>query len=281
MSGYRTAANIVTIFFPAVTFAGSSPSHKYKSVRSLLNYNLIFYQMKSISFFLVSFLLSLSAVAQTAIRDANAEVRPAKNFHAIRVSSGIELILVQGNEEALAVSAVNDEHRKNIKTVVDDGVLKISYDNSVWKKNQGNRKLKAYVSAIKIDDIHVSSGASVKIDGRLRSPELGIDVTSGANFKGEINADRLVVDQSSGSVVDISGAAGTLKVEGSSGSVFNGYELAVENGEADISSGGLIHVTVNKELSAEASSGGAISYKGKGVIRNIKTGSGGSVQKKG
>ncbi|HTE26537.1 head GIN domain-containing protein [Flavitalea sp.] len=236
--------------------------------------------MKSLSLFLFGFLFAFTTFAQTAIKDANAEVRPAKNFHAVRVSSGIELILVQGNEEALAVSAVNEEHRKNIKTVVDDGVLKITYDNSVWRKNQGNRKLKAYVSAVKIDDIHVSSGATVKIDGKLKSPELGIDVSSGANFKGEINADRLVVDQSSGSVVDISGAAGILKVEGSSGSVFNGYDLTVENGEADISSGGLIHVTVNKELSAEASSGGSISYKGNGVIRNIKTGSGGSVQKK-
>jgi hypothetical protein len=236
--------------------------------------------MKSISFFLFGFLLAFCATAQTAIKDANAEVRPARNFHAIRVSSGIELVLVQGNEEALAVSAVNEEHRKNIKTEVNDGVLKISYDNSVWKKNQGNRKLKAYVSAIKIDDIHISSGASVKIDGNLKSPELGIDVSSGATFKGEINSDRVVVDQSSGSVVDISGVAGMLKVEGSSGSVFNGYDLTVENSEADSSSGGLIHLTVNKELSAEASSGGSISFKGNGVIRNIKTGSGGSVQKK-
>jgi hypothetical protein len=237
--------------------------------------------MKSISILLFGFLLTMSATAQTSIKDANAEVRPAKNFHAIRVSSGIELILVQGNEEALAVSAVNEEHRKNIKTVVEDGVLKISYDNSVWKKNQGNRKLKAYVSAIKIDDIHASSGSSVKIDGNLKSAELGIDVSSGATFKGEINSDRLVVDQSSGSVVDISGATGMLKVEGSSGSVFNGYDLKAENGEADSSSGGLIHLTINKELSADASSGGSISYKGNGVIRNIKTGSGGSVQKKG
>ncbi|RYZ27191.1 MAG: DUF2807 domain-containing protein [Sphingobacteriales bacterium] len=199
---------------------------------------------------------------------------------AIRVSSGIELILVQGNEEGLAVSAVSEEHRNNIKTSVEGGILKISYDNSVFKKNQGNRKLKAYVSAIKIDDIHISSGASVRIDGSLKSAELGIDVSSGASFKGEINSDRLVVDQSSGSVVDVSGVTGMLKVEGSSGSVFNGYDLTAENGDADISSGGLIHLTVNKELSAEASSGGAISYKGKGVIRNIKTGSGGSISRK-
>jgi len=236
--------------------------------------------MKTISLFTIGFLLSFAVNAQTAIRDANAEVRPAKSFHAIRVSSGIELTLVQGNEEALAVSAANEELRNNIKTVVEDGVLKISYDTKVWKKSQQNRKLKAYVSAIKIDDIHVSSGASVKINGLVKSSNLGIDVSSGAVFNGEIDVDQLVVDQSSGSVVNVSGAAGTLKVEGSSGSIFKGYDLVAENGEADVSSGSNVELTINKELSAEASSGGSISYKGKGVIRNLKTGSGGSVSKK-
>ena len=236
--------------------------------------------MKRIMLAFIGFVLAFSAAAQISIKDANAEVRTAKNFHAIRVSSGIELMLVQGKEEAVAVSAVSDEYRNNIKTVVEDGVLKIQYDNKGWKSNRGDKKLKAYVSAINIDDIHVSSGASVKIEGNLKSSGLGIDVSSGASFKGDVRADQLVVDQSSGSVVDISGTAGKLKIDGSSGSVFNGYDLIVENGEADISSGGLIHITINKELSAEASSGGSISYKGKGVIRDIKTSSGGNVSKK-
>lgn len=236
--------------------------------------------MKTFSLLTIGFLIMFAANAQTAIKDANAEVRTAKNFHAIRVSSGIELTLVQGSEEALAVSAINEEHRNNIKTVVEDGVLKITYDTKVWKKNQGNRRLKAYVSAIRIDDIHVSSGASVKINGSVKSSNLGIDVSSGATFNGEINVDKVVIDQSSGSVVDISGAAGTLKIEGSSGSLFKGYDLIAENGEADVSSGSNVELTINKELSAEASSGGSISYKGKGVIRNLKTGSGGSVSKR-
>jgi putative autotransporter adhesin-like protein len=236
--------------------------------------------MKRLLFLLIPVVFVFSSNAQTAIKDANAEVRPAKNFHAIKVSSGIELILVQGTEEALAVSANTPEYRNNIKTSVENGVLRITYDNSVWKK-QNNRRLKAYVSAIKIDDIDVSSGASVKVDGKVKSENLGIDVSSGATFKGEIDVTKVVVDQSSGSVVDISGVAGSIKVDGSSGSVFNGYDLAAENGEADISSGAVVHLNINKELSAEATSGGSISYKGKGVIRNIKTGSGGSISRKG
>jgi len=40
-------------------------------------------------------------------------------------------------------------------------------------------------------------------------------------------------------------------------------------------------VSVNKELSAQASSGGDIRYKGDGVITKVSTGSGGSIKKNG
>jgi hypothetical protein len=38
----------------------------------------------------------------------------------------------------------------------------------------------------------------------------------------------------------------------------------------DASSGGGVQVTVNKELSVEASSGGYVNYKDQGIIKNIK-----------
>jgi hypothetical protein len=42
-----------------------------------------------------------------------------------------------------------------IKTVVENGVLKIYYDNDSWKfwKNGENKKLKAYVSVINFDGL--------------------------------------------------------------------------------------------------------------------------------
>jgi hypothetical protein len=237
--------------------------------------------MKSIMFAIAGLLISATVFSQKEIRDANAQVRTVKSFHAIDVSSGIELILVQGNEETVAVSANTIELRDNIRTVVEGGVLKIYFDQKFYKKNYNNRRLKAYVSAIKLDGLEISSGALVKTEGSLKSPGLTMRVSSGAVFKGEVEVNDLDVDQSSGSIVNISGKAEKLKVEGSSGSMFNGYELETETSDADISSGGHIKITVNKELSAEATSGGAISYQGKGVIRNIRTSSGGGISRKG
>src|SRR4030095_15660595 len=111
--------------------------------------------------------------------------------------------------------------------------------------------------------------------------KLNIETSSGASLDGKVEVGEMLVDQSSGSVIKISGTvSGKLLADGSSGSVFHGYDLAVENCEADLSSGAGVQVTVNKELSVEASSGGYVKYRGNGWIRNIRTSSGGSVSKK-
>lgn len=234
--------------------------------------------MKKLVLVSISLLLTIFVFAQTKVNDPNAAVRSVKGFHAIKVSHGIQLLLNQGNTEAVAVSASEEEYRDRIKTVVENGVLRIYYDNDLLKQ-KGNKKLKAYVSFEKLDGLDASSGASIKVDGEIKVSQLGIETSSGAVFSGKVNVGSLEVDQSSGSVITVSGNAQKLAVETSSGSIFHGYELVVENCDAETSSGSGVQVTVNKELSVKASSGGNVSYKGNGVIRNIKTSSGGNVSK--
>ena len=238
--------------------------------------------MKKIIALSFSLLLVFAAIAQKQVNDANAEVRQVKNFHAIRVSHGIELQLSQGGTEAVAVSASETEYRNRIKTEVQNGVLRIYYDTDFIKdiSRSKNRKLRAYVSFINLDGIDASSGSTVKVEGTLKLNKLDLEASSGATFQGRVEANTMEVDQSSGAIINISGAVNNLTVDGSSGSIFRGYELEVNTCEAESSSGSGVQITVNKELSAEASSGGYVSYKGNGVIKNVRTGSGGSVNRK-
>lgn len=238
--------------------------------------------MKILKLLAVALLLSTLSNAQKQVNDPNAESRSVKGFHAIKVSTGIQLLLSQGNTEAVAVSATTDEHRDKIKTIVENGVLKIYYDDDSWKSwKNSDKKLKAYVSIINLDGLDVSAGASITIDGTVKSNKLDVDASSGAVLKGNIDVSTLTIDQSSGSVINLSGKVIDLTVDGSSGSVFHGFDLTVDNCNVDTSSGGGVQVTVTKELSVEASSGGYVNYKGQGVIKNIKTSSGGNVSRKG
>jgi hypothetical protein len=238
-------------------------------------------KMKKLLLSLITF-LSLSAFAQdnNTINDANATKRSLSgSFTAISVSSGIDLYLSQGNEESLAVSVSDQKYMERFKTEVVNGTLKIYYDNKGVSWKSENRKLKAYVSFKTLQRLNVSSGSDAVVSGSINADNFDLDVSSGADFKGAIIAKTLSVDVSSGASISISGKSDKLKVDVSSGADFKGYDLVTDYCDASASSGAGVHVTINKELNANASSGGDIHYKGTALIRDIKTSSGGSVKK--
>jgi hypothetical protein len=242
--------------------------------------------MRSIITCLLFVAASLSIHAQQkVIYDAHAEKRAVSAFHAIRVSQGITLIMEQGGEEALAISADKKEYGDAVKTEVVNGELRIYIEQSLNKWWQQLKKkgidVKAYVSFKTLDKLDASSGAEVKINGSLSGQKLGISLSSGAVIKGEMKLTQLKIDQSSGARSDLSGQVQNLQVTASSGAHFRGYQLIVQESEADASSGGKIEITVNKQLEVSASSGGAITYRGEGRISSVKTGSGGKVRRAG
>lgn len=234
-------------------------------------------------FVLLSFISTAVLLnAQTAIvRDAHAEARKVSSFHAIEVSNGITLTLKQGNEDAVAVSASTPEIRSRIKTEVTNGKLYIYFDNKDRRDWSIKKELKAYVSFKELDALNANSGADALTDGNIKVNTLSITLSSGADFTGSVTAAKLDVDQSSGSDMEIKGTVNDISVSTSSGSDFSGYGLISETCKADASSGSDIEITVNKELQAEASSGGGINYKGKAAVTNVSNSSGGKIKKQG
>jgi hypothetical protein len=228
-------------------------------------------------------LVTVAAFAQekTIVADANAQQRTLTgSFTGINVSSGVDLYLTQGNEESVAVSASDEKYMERFKTVVENGILKIYFDNKGidWATND-KRKLKAYVSFKTLEKLHASGGADVKLQGSLDAADLDIKFTSGSAFNGKLKAKALTVEQNSGSSINISGSAEKIKVDVSSGAIFKSYDLSVDYCDAKASSGGSVRITINKELSAKANSGGGVKYKGDAVIKEINVNSGGSVKK--
>lgn len=231
--------------------------------------------------FLSLFSLTIFAQDQVIVQDLNAVTRPLNgSFTSISVSDGIDLYLTQSDNESVAVSASDNEYLSHFKTEVENGVLKLFYDQQdMRKRTKGRKNLKAYVSFKTLEKIFASAGASIVVKGAINTSSLKMKASSGAFFNGRIEAKSLVVEQSSGAEIKISGQTEKIKVDVSSGASFRGYDLAVDFCDAETSSGASIHITINKELNATAKSGGDIRYKGTALIRNITTKSGGSVKK--
>jgi hypothetical protein len=234
--------------------------------------------MKKLLFSLLVTGLITTASAQKTINDANAEKRNVSGFHAIEVGGGIDLYLSQG-EEAVAVSASKNEYRAKIKTEVKNGVLKIWYEwNSNLRFDWSNHKLKAYVSFKDIDRLEGSGGSDISVDGSIKVAKLAMEVSGESDFDGKVETSELNIQASGGSDVRISGKTDRLIIDASGGSDFKGYDLASDICNVEASGGSDIQVTVNKELSANASGGSDVYYKGTGLIRDLKT-SGSSIKK--
>jgi hypothetical protein len=233
--------------------------------------------MKKIVTLLLAAFFLVTGFAQKTIRDANAEVRNVSGFHAIEVSGGINLYLSTG-DEAVAVSASDQEVRDRIKTEVKDGVLKIYYD---WKKgmklNLKGNSLKAYVSFKTLDRLSASGGADVKMEGTIKSASLKLDVSGGADVSARVDVGNLTIDQSGGADVDLTGKVTDLKIEASGGSDFSGYDLIADNCIIRASGGSDVTITVNKEFYAEASGAADVNWKGKATVKGAKASGAGSV----
>jgi hypothetical protein len=238
--------------------------------------------MKKFFFLLAVGFISVVATAQKTINDPMAELRSAKGFQAIKVSGGIDLYLSYG-DEAVAVSAKDAETRNHIKTEVSDGVLKIWFE---WKEKgniifSNNKQLKAYVSYKTLQALSASGGSDIRVDGTINSKNLSLNISGGSDFKGKVQVEKLSVDASGGSDVDIEGNATTIDVDASGGSDFNGFGLVVETANLEASGGCDIELTVNGSLTASASGGSDIRYKGGAKFNETRSSGASSVKKVG
>lgn len=214
-----------------------------------------------------------------AVQAQTKQDRTVGDFDAISGASGIEIEITKGTANAVSVSASDEKFLPYLKTVVEKGELKIYFDNYDNKFNKGiNKKLKAFVTYKSVDRISVSSGANMKTMNAVSGDKLTMQFTSGAMFSGEINVSQLTAESNSGAIVKIKGTATNAKLEGSSGSVFSSSDLMSEKCIASVSSGAIIRIGVSKLLTADAESGGVISYKGEPEVKRSQS-SGGRVRK--
>lgn len=231
---------------------------------------------------LMSFISVLSAQDMMMINDKNAELRSVGSFTGIQVSSAIEVIIKQGNEDAVVVSAGEEKYRSRIKTEVRSGVLMIWYDNEGmknWWKGDG-KKLRAYVSVKNLNLIKASGATDVKIDGVLRGTMLKVELSGASGFKGELRYDDIKMNQSGASDATVKGKVTNLKIDLNGASDFKGFDLVAENCDIQTSGASDVKITVNNEIKINASGASDVEYKGNAKVNGLKTSGSSSLRKR-
>lgn len=234
---------------------------------------------------LVAFCSIAATAQQTVINDANAKPRAISgSFNSIKVSGAIDVYIVQGNEEGLAVSASKDKYVDNIRTEIQDGVLEIWYGERsgfIIETNGSKKGLRVYVSCKQLQKIKASGASGIFITGVLQSDVLTINVSGASNLKGELKTGSLTLDLSGASDAKLSGTATEADLEASGASDIAAFDLVTDNCSARASGASDINVTVNKELNARAKGASDVRYKGACVLKDVHTSGASSVGKRG
>ncbi|MCP9749505.1 head GIN domain-containing protein [Ferruginibacter sp. HRS2-29] len=237
---------------------------------------------KHFSLLFIFVITAFSSFAQDQlVVDPNAKMRVlAGSFDKIKVSDGIDIYLSQSETESLAVSASEEKYADKIKTVIIGSTLTISYDNSDrgWRGN--NKKLKVYIAFKNIDELHASGASDVIVAGTLQASKLEIRLSGASDFKGNVKADELVIDLSGASDVKISGTASLLNLENSGASDFKGYDLAVDICNTKSSGASDVNITVNKELTVNASGASDVYYKGDAIVKTLHSSGASTIAKR-
>jgi hypothetical protein len=231
---------------------------------------------------LIAFISTVFAQDMMMINDKNAELRSVGSFNGIQVSHAIEVIIKQGNEDAVVVSAGEEKYRSRIKTEVRNGVLFIWYDNeglkNWWKGDE--KKLRAYVSVKELNLINASGATDVKIDGVLRGAKLKVDLSGASGFKGELRYDDLKMNQSGASDATVKGKVTNLEIDLSGASDFKGFDLVTENCDVQTSGASDAKITVNNQIKVNASGASDVEYKGGAKVIELKTSGASSLRKR-
>lgn len=202
------------------------------------------------------------------------EVRNVGGFDGIKASRGINVYITQGDETKVLVRA--DENLLDvIETEVNGGVLTVRSTGIV----RDAESFKVFVTVPKTELIEASSGSNVYSEGEIKSDNLELSTSSGANMTLKLDVGDLSASSSSGANMSLDGIVEDMEASVSSGANIKAGDLKAKNAEMKASSGGNIWISAHKGLKASASSGGNIFYSGEPSEMDINTSSGGNVIK--
>jgi N-acetyl-beta-hexosaminidase len=239
--------------------------------------------MKSLRFLTFAIaILSISACTHAQYRKTvhgNGNVvtkeRKAEDFAGIKVSSGIDVYLKQGNNMSITVEADENLH-EYILTEVRNGVLNVYTDANIRE----SKMKRVYVTMKDINSVSTTSAGDVVGETPVKSDRLELSASSAGNIKLEVTSKEIKINISSSGDMTLSGETDILEADLSSAGDLNAYELTVREADISASSAGDADINVTEKLTARASSAGDINYRGNPKYIDSHSSSAGGIHKR-
>jgi hypothetical protein len=198
------------------------------------------------------------------------EDRPVSGFDGVSVSGGGEVMLVQGDEEALTIET-DDNLLPLIKSEVQGGRLSIGPLNVNLRPTKNIRyqlKLK------KLSDLELSGSVRVEADS-IKTERLALGISgSGRMEVAHLEAQELSTRISGSGSASATGHAETQEINISGSGDHRGSDLKSAKAVAHISGSGSASLWVTETLTAHISGSGSVEYRGDARVDSHVSGSG-------
>jgi hypothetical protein len=229
-------------------------------------------------FFIVSILVIwVAGVAPSVEAQVREERQVNGNFDEISVSSGVDLILKQGDTFEIIVEADEDVINELV-TELKGNRLNVYLDGGVFNWFF-NAETKVYVTLPEVSKLFSSGGADLKSAGEIRTDRLEINSSGGADAEVSVSANTVILHCSGGADIRVDGNTDILKAESSGGADIFAKELHAKKVFASSSGGADLEVYVEEEIEASASGGADVDYYGPGKDLKISETGGGDVRR--
>ncbi|MBN2149660.1 MAG: DUF2807 domain-containing protein [Anaerolineales bacterium] len=221
-------------------------------------------------------ILSLAACGMNIIRGSGVlatETRPVSGFDRLSLSGMGEIILTQGDEEALEIEA-EDNLIPYIKTEVRQDTLYISYDNINHPIISPTRPIRFYLSVKELSGIKISGSGTVEAQS-LSTDELELAISgSGEASIAQLTASALAVKISGSGKIEIGGQVGEQSLSISGSGKCNNVSLESQDTTITVTGSGKAEVWASETLDVRISGSGEVRYSGTPQVSQTISGSG-------
>lgn len=198
-------------------------------------------------------------------------------FRNVEVSGHADVVLVQGDAEAVDVEASPKRHAR-VRVRGQGGTVKISVgeDASWWTGlvGGGSRPTRITVRFRELESIAIAGAVRLTGDG-LKSSRLAVRANGAASVRLDgLDAGSLRFSGSGAVKAEVSGRAAGQEVAISGAGAYRAPRLVSENAEVKVSGAGRVVVNASRSLDASISGAGAIDYHGNPQVRQRISGAG-------
>ena len=201
--------------------------------------------------------------------------RKTDSFTGIKVSSGVDVYLKQGDNVSVTVEADENLH-EYILTEVKGGILNVYTEYNI----RDAEKKRVYVTMKEVNSVKTTSAGDVIGETPINSDRLELSASSAGDIKLETHTKNISADISSSGDISHSGETDMLRADLSSAGDLKAYDLKAREADVSVSSAGDADVNVSERITARASSAGDINYKGDPKYVDAHSSSAGGIHKR-